>query len=309
MNIEQPGIYCHIDEASYFRDPCPKPSLSQSIAKILIDRSPLHAKLAHPRLAPPTDEDEETEKYVKAQAIGNAAHKLMLGRGRDVALIKFDNFMSKPAKEAKADALAAGKLVILEKHMEIAAKMVAAGREQLEQIPDCEMAFAAGDAEVMVAALVDDIWMRSLIDWLTTDQREVWDYKTTGMSASPYAASKMMASAGWHIQAATHELILSTIDPKLSGRRKFRYVCQEQEPPFALCVSEMSEGALTIGRKQLAYARAAWAQCLKLNRWPAYPLHIIMPDLPNWQATAWLEREEAEADMPMSDAAKLIMAG
>lgn len=309
MNITEPGIYRDFDEASYFKDPCPAPSLTQSIAKILIDRSPLHAMLEHPRLAPPSTEDEESEKYVKAQAIGNVAHKMMLGRGRDVGLIKADNFMTKLAKEARDDAIAAGKLPILEKHFDIASRMVEAGRRQLATISGCERVFLAGDAEVVVAAEADGIWMRSLIDWLTPDRREVWDYKTTGMSASPWAASKLMAAGGWHIQAATHERVLDALDQSTAGRRVYRYVCQEQAAPFALVVSEMSEGALTIGRKQLDYAIAIWSRCMMTGKWPGYANCIIMPDLPNWQTSAWLEREEIEADMPRIAGANFIMAG
>jgi hypothetical protein len=74
------------------------------------------------------------------------------------------------------------------------------------------------------------------------------------MSASPYATGKLMANAGWHIQAAMHERILDAIDPKGAGRRKFYYVAQENEAPYALTVNQIGEAALTIGRKQVDYA-------------------------------------------------------
>lgn len=304
MLIAATGIYREFDGDAYFADPCPAPSLSQSVAKVLIEQSPLHAKMAHPKLAPPAEDDDEPEKYVKAMAIGNAAHKLMLGRGKTIAIIEHNNFTSKAAKEAKQQAIEAGCEPILAKHHEIAQRMVLAARGQLSQIEGCERAFREGDAEVVVASCEDGLWLRSMIDWITPDLREVVDFKTSGMSASPYNTGKLMASAGWHLQAAMHERILDVIDPQNAGRRRFLYVCQENEAPFALTVNEIGEAALTIGRKQIDYAVNVWRRCLETGDWPAYPLRIIRPELPGWHETGWLNREVAEEDARLEIAAR-----
>jgi hypothetical protein len=303
MKITKPGIYRGVEADHYFADPTPEPSLSQSICKILIEQSPLHARQAHPRLAVTIgDEDETADKYDAAKAKGNAAHAMMLGRGKTMAIIDHPNFMTKLAKEARAEAIAAGKEPILAKHWDVASHMVIAARKQLSQIPYCQDAFVTGhgDAEVVVANCEDGQWLRSMIDWITPDLAEVWDLKTSGMSASPYATGRLMASAGWHLQAAMHERILDEIDPNGAGRRKFRYVCQENEPPFALTVNEIGEAALTIGRKQIEYAIKAWRRCVETDVWPAYPLRIIRPELPAWAENSWIDREikeyEAEQD-------------
>lgn len=314
MKITEPGIYRDFDTAAYFADPCPEPSFTQSLAKILLDQSPLHAYQAHPRLNVPTDEEDDAEKYDKAKAIGNAAHALMLDRGKTMAVGEFDNWMKKEAKEFKAAAITAGQEPILRKHFERAGLMVDAAIEQLCKIHGCQNAFTAGDAEVMIANCEDGIWLRSMIDWITPDLREVWDYKTSGMSASPYSTGKLMASAGWHVQAAMHERILDAIDPAGAGRRRFYYVCQENADPFALTVNEIGEAALTIGRKQIDYAVKSWAHCLTKNVWPAYPMKIIRPELPAWAENSWLDREIKEDDArqetgrPKFDP-KVIMAG
>jgi hypothetical protein len=298
MKIEIPGIYRDFPTADYFADPTPEPSFSQSLAKILIDQSPLHARQAHPRLAEPVDgDDDETEKYNKVLAIGNAAHALMLDRGKVLAVGEFKDWKKKDAQEFKADAIAAGKEPILRKHFETAGRMVDAAIEQLTQIHGCQNAFTHGDAEVVIANVEDGIWLRSMVDWITPDLREIWDLKTSGMSASPYATGKQMASAGWHVQAAMHERILDALDPAGAGRRHFYYVCQENEAPFALTVNEIGEYALTIGRKQIDYAIKMWAHCLTKDTWPAYPPRIIRPELPAWAENSWLARELAEDDV------------
>lgn len=304
MKIIKPGVYRDFSTDDYFDDPCPAPSLTQSVAKILLESSPLHAKLAHPRLAPPAEGDDDTEKYDKAKAIGNAAHKLMLGRGKMIAVADFADWRSKEAKTLRESAIAGGCEPILKKHHETAERMVLAARGQLAQIEGCERAFREGDAEVVVASCEDGFWLRSMIDWITPDLREIVDYKTTGMSASPYATGKMMASAGWHVQAAMHERILDAIDPQNAGRRRFLYVCQENEAPFALTVNEIGEAALTIGRKQIDYAVSVWRHYLKTDEWPAYPLRIIRPELPSWHETSWLAREVAEEDERQEIAAR-----
>jgi hypothetical protein len=150
MKISQPGIYRGVDSADYFADPCPEPSLSQSICKVLLERSPLKAKYEHPRLAPPTTDDEaEAEKYVKAQAIGNAAHAIMIGRGKTLEIIQFDNFKKAAMRKKLRDAAyAAGKTPILEKHFTIASDIVSAGLEKLKRHEDRD-AFTNGAGEVM----------------------------------------------------------------------------------------------------------------------------------------------------------------
>jgi ornithine carbamoyltransferase len=152
------GIHRDFDGTAYFADPCPEPSLSQSIAKILIEQSPLHAKMAHPRLAPPPEGDEETEKYNKAQAIGNAAHSLMIGRGKKLAVIEADSFRTKIATADRDAAIERGLEPILAKHYQIASQMVEAATDQLKQIHGCERAFIEGDGEVVVVNCEEGVY-------------------------------------------------------------------------------------------------------------------------------------------------------
>jgi hypothetical protein len=297
VKITKPGIYKNFDTRAYFDDPCPSPALSQSIAKTLIEQSPLHAKQAHPRLAQPIDGDEETtEKYEKAKAIGNAAHAIMLGRGKTLAVIDQESFRTKSAQNDRDAAVQRGEEPILRRHWNIAHAMTLAAKLQLLQIEGCERAFKDGDGEVVIANCEDGVWLKSMVDWITPDLREVWDYKTTGGSASPYVTGKKMADDGWAIQAGAIERILDAIDREGAGRRKFRFVLQEQDPPFSLTVNEIGEGALTMGRKMFDYAAKAWRVSLETGCWPAYPPRIIIPQFPGWKENAWLEREIAEDD-------------
>ena len=61
----------------------PVPSLSSSIANVLISRSPLHAWMAHPRLNP----DWRPEPWNKRLDFGTFAHKLLLEGNEDAIAV------------------------------------------------------------------------------------------------------------------------------------------------------------------------------------------------------------------------------
>lgn len=299
MTIMEPGIYLGMSSADYFSDPCPMPSLTQSIAKILIEQSPAHARLEHPRLVPPVevDEDSPAEKYDQDKAIGNAGHAMMIGRGKDIAEAKFNNFQSKEAKAFRDAPENAGKIIILTKHLRRAAAMVNAGRAALELIK-WPAAFDDGDGEVVIAWSEGPIWFRSLIDWKASQLPFCYDYKSTGMSIAPHGVAMMIERAGWHIQAAMHERGLNLLEPAVSGARKFRFLAQENYPPYAVLPVELDEHWMTMGRKKLQHGIDLWCRCIEANRWPAYPLQSVTPEYPGFKEAQWLDREVVASERP-----------
>lgn len=295
--ITEPGIYLDVPSEDYFADCCPAPSLTQSVAKILLDRSPAHARLEHPKLAPLVDdEDEPAEKYDAAKAIGNAAHRMLIGRGKTLAVEDFPNWTTKVAQQFKKAAIEAGQEPILGKHMRRASALVVAARRQLTDVL-WSSAFSKGNGEVVVAWQEENIWFRTLIDWMVSPT-EVYDLKTSGISCAPHNIGKVAADAGWDIQAAMHERALDAVDPAGHGRRRFRFVAVENEPPYALVPVELSEAWLTMGRKKLAMAIGIWSECLATGEWPSYPPKPVVPEYPGYKETSWLQREEEWAAHP-----------
>jgi hypothetical protein len=287
MKITKPGIYPNLTAAQYHSDPCPSPSLSQSLAKIIIDKSPLHAWCAHPRLNPDWRADDPTKFD-----LGNAAHTMLLGRGKTLAVLdeEFVDWRTKAAKEARIAAQAAGQLAVLSKSAAKATRMVTAAREQLE-LRGLAHLFVEGQGEIVTAWTEGDIWLRQMIDWLTPDARTVVDYKTTQESAAPQAVGRKMFSDGWPVQAAMAERGLDALDPQSAGRRQYLFVVQEAEPPYQINVVAISEAVLTMGRKRLDMAVDIWRDCMAANIWPGYPLDVLTPELPGWAEAQWLDRE------------------
>lgn len=302
QKITKPGIY-QMPAADYFQDPCPAPSLNQSLAKVLLEQSPLHAFHEHPRLSPPEAEDEP-EKYNKTKAIGNAAHSLLIGHGKEIAIApaEFANWQKKDAQAFKAKAIEDGKEPIIAAHFERAVTLVQNTRRGLAAVGWTD-AFAEGQGfgEVVLAWQEDGLWLRCMIDWLTTDRRIVYDLKSTAASAAPQAIPNKMCDDGWDVQAAMIERGLDVLDPENAGRRRFRFVAQENYAPFAMTPCEIPESSLTLGRRKLSAAIQIWRRCYETNEWPGYPLEPTLPLYPNYAETRWVEREMALADAGLID--------
>lgn len=300
FKIEKPGIYLDVASADYFADPLPKPSFSQSIGKIMLAKSALHAWYAHSRLNPDFVHDDD-KKY----DIGNIAHSLIIGRGKEIEVIKgYDDWRTNAAKQAREAAAASGKLGVLPKHHTLATRMVTSALAQL-QLRGLDSLFKIGDGEVVVAWEERGIWLRQMIDWLAPDRLIFADYKTTAESAAPQDLARKLVNDGWHIQAAMGERGLNVLHPQGAGKRRYFFVVQEIEPPYCLNVVEISEAALTLGRKQLDMAIDKWRMCMAADLWPGYPLEIVKPEIPGWFEQQWLNREVEASERPEN----VLMAG
>lgn len=300
--ITNPGVFYDFPVDDYFEDPCPGPSLTQSIAKILIDRSPLHAWHAHPRLNPDYEHDDD-----KKFDLGNTVHRLLTGRGPKIVPLDFPNWQTRASKEAREEAIKAGCQPILREQYERAAEMRDAAIRQL-RAAGLAAPFSEGAGEVVMAAQDGGVWLRTMIDWMEHTE-SFWDYKSTGLSIAPHSLSMVAANAGWDVQAAFHERIIDAIDPNGAGRRTFRFVAQEDEPPFAISILEMDGHWMTMGRKKVQHAIDIWTDCIKHNRWPAYPTDILRLEYPGWKETRWLEREIEHAERKRSFDPNVLMAG
>jgi hypothetical protein len=303
MKIDHPGIYRGMSEADYRADPCPIPSLTQSLCKILIERSPQHAWTECPRLNPLHESDNDTKFD-----IGNVAHRLILGRGKEIDVVQFTDWRTKAAQDERKLSADLGKIAVLQHQFEQASDMVEAAWFQLRKHEDHD-AFTMGAGEVMIAWQEDGIWFRSLIDWLHDDLRTVDDYKTSAMSMAPHVIGLRAETAGWHVQAAFIERGLDVLDPAGAGRRRFRFIAQEKDKPHALTVAHMSESWLTMGRKKVAAGMALWRSALKTGRWQGYPLQAVRPEYPTFREKQWLERELSGEFEPSERNPELIMAG
>lgn len=288
------GIYTDIDEARYHADPCDAPSLSSSIIKIVDKESPGHAWWQHPRLR--SGKALELERSSRSQGMGTVLHALLLGKGRTLAVLPYDDFRSKAAQTARDAAIAAGETPILEKKMAeaeavaaVVAPRIAASRVGHLIGPD------RGDAEVTgIWQERNDVWCRMRLDWLPTVARDgghitVLDLKTTEGSANAGEWQRTMFEFGGDIQAAFYSRGLKHLIPNVRTV-DFVFIVVEQNPPNAVSLCRVSGETFEMASETVDAAIATWGACLArgtaLEHWPFYDDEIAAIDPPIYRKQA-----------------------
>jgi hypothetical protein len=282
--IAVPGLYT-ISAEEYHADPCPQPSLSSSIIKVLCSGSPWHAWAAHPRLNP-----EFVREQKEIFDLGTVAHALMLQGIEHACVLKFDDWKKAEARHARDEARASGLIPILQKHWDRVQAMVEAGKRQIAAHKEASEAFVVGSG-VPEATLVwtDDhgVHCKARLDWLRHDRQRIFDYKATGATADPEKLSKYATSQGWDIQAAFYLRGLKA----LGSDADFLFVAQEDYPPYALAVLGLTDETLIVGAKKVQYGIDLFAKCLSSNEWPGYPRHVSAVPFDMWDAERWAAKE------------------
>lgn len=298
------GIHFGVTEADYHADTLlPVPTLSSTLARLVLARSPLHAWTAHPRLNP---DFEPTEK--KTFDIGRAAHRAVLGRGSDYAAYPAEYLASNGAastKEAKAwaeEQRAEGRTPLkFDEIDQICAMAVSVNR----QLAAMGIKLDPTRSEVVALAEVDGVACRAMIDNAPADPRHpLYDLKTT-MDASPESLAKTVASYGYDLQAAHY---LAVWKAATGEDRRFRIIFVEKEAPYGVQVAELyrkpgDEADWFDHADALARdARRIWGECLRSGNWPCYPSRVAVIGAPGWHLTKMEDRSgRAAIGKPAAD--------
>lgn len=279
--IEGAGIF-EMPADLYHRDPCPEPSLTSSIAKMLCLASAAHAWQEHPRLNPAPIEDN-AEHF----DIGTVAHALLLEGEAGIAVVDAKDWRTNAAKAAREAAYAAGLTPLLAHRWADVQAMVAAARQQLARHTDggAQM-FTDGEPEQTLIWQEDDVWCRARPDWLRPGAID--DYKTTSASANPETWTRTMFSTGFDIQVAWY---LRGLKHLTGVDAAFRFAVQETYPPYALAVIALGPDAQILAEKKCLYALEVWRASRRTNDWVGYPRRTCFASLPMAHEAWWLERE------------------
>jgi len=267
--------------------------LSASIAKILIQSSPLHAWAAHPLLNP--DYIREDAKHFD---LGTIAHALLL-EGADVAhVIQATNkegeivsdYRTKAAQTERDEARAAGKYPILAHELPAVTAMIAACSRQLNATPDFNLIFTAGRPELtLIWQEFNGVYCKARLDWLSDSFFWIDDYKTTSGSAHPDQIARNMFRDGWDIQAAFY---IRGVKACCSVTPQFRFVVQETFTPYALSVLGLNTDALGLANEKVERAIDVFGKCLNSGQWPGYPAFVCAAELPAWENHKWVVQLE-----------------
>lgn len=276
-----------ISADAYHADPCPQPSLSASICRVLTTSSPAHARVAHPRLNPDYQRQEE-ERF----DVGTASHALLLEGEAAIQVIDAPDWRTTAAREAREEARRNRKIPLLAHVLGDVEAMVAATRAQLDLIDADPALFTDGKPERTLVWEEDGVWCRARLDWLRDDYAAVDDFKTTSRSANPEQWSRTIFGAGYDVQAAMYTRAVQAV---AGVDAVFRLCVQETFPPYALSVVSLAPDAMALAEAKVERAIATWRECLATGVWPAYPRRVCWAELPGWAESQWLEREAREA--------------
>lgn len=280
------GFYTDMTAAKYHADPCPAPSLSSSIAKVLVNETPRHAWFAHPRLNPRLERGDESKFD-----LGSVVHEFLLGKGGGYEVLAFDNWTTKAAKEARDEVRDSGKTPILSKDFDRVATMAGVANARLEAMG---IDILANQNESVIIWQERDAWCRAMIDSLGKDG-VVYDLKTTGVDLSDNSLMRQIINIGYDISAAFYLRGLQSVFPEIEGRLRWRWIWIETSPPHEVRVTEASGMTLEIGARKADFAIRKWQHCMATDKWPGYATKVETIDLPPWAESQWLEREMGEA--------------
>lgn len=242
-----PGIYDGITNKAYHADP----ALGSTSLKTLATKTPAH--YLH---------DQAHQKSSAAFTLGTAAHSLILEDDTSgIIVVDADNWLGKAAKEAKAEALAAGQQPLLTKEW----LQVIAMRDAVMDHPVAGDLFTGHKAEQSVFwdeygqtyKCRPDAWKPGLLI----------DLKTCA-SADPNEFGKVAHSFGYH-QSAAH--YIDGVKAATGEELPFKFVLVEKAEPYLVSVVELDEEAINIGRALNDRAKRIYQECVATSTWPGYP--------------------------------------
>lgn len=260
------------------------PGLSSTIAKVLVERSPLHAWSAHPLLG------GKGKKPTKEMDFGKVVHRIVLGKGAAFEPLDFDDFKTKAARTARDESRAKGKVPVLvcdlERAVEAAAKIINNLRDRGIEL-DGESELAITWTEQTEHGPVD---CRCMFDHVWIGHGRILDLKITG-NAAPTFVERNAENMGYAIQEAAYRRALTVLEPGLAGRIDFLFAFCENDEPYALNLSRGDGLFRELGEKRWLRAVNEWARCVKENRWPGYGSGVNPLSPPMWA----FKREEDAA--------------
>jgi hypothetical protein len=274
-----------VDAHQYHADElADQPTLSSSIAKLLVEASPAHARAAHPKLNPSYERRTE-DKF----EFGIAAHQLLLEGESAIEVCVFDNWLTKAAKEQRDQARAYGRIPVLAKDADRLEEFATEVRRQLAESGLNPVPFTDGEPEQTMVWDEDGVLCRARIDWLHTNG-DVRDLKTTSRYAPGWDRGPLFDN-GCDIQAALYMRGLR----KLLGRDpEWTWIVAETKPPYGVMVYKLTAPVRALGDSKLDVALAKWKACLETGRWPGYPATVVDADLPAYVESRWLAQEARE---------------
>ena len=277
-----------ISAEEYHKDPCVEPSLTRSIIKALVGKTPYHAFWEHPRLNPDYEGEDDSAKF----DIGTAAHSIFLEGRNVVTVIDAEDWRKKEAKEARDAARAEGKIPLLKSQADDVLKMVMVAEDSLFRWEGRATVIGDGESELTyIWKESNGVWCRTRPDWISKDRKLCIDYKTTGALANPHTYGRIAIDTGLDIQEAFYTRGIAAIDAVCP---EFVFMVQETSAPYLCAFFCLDAMTRDMGAAKVHHGIKLFGQYLKSGKWPDYGNQTYTLEAPPWSLAAW-EIKKGEA--------------
>jgi len=269
-------------------EPVKIPRLSPTIAKIMVERSPLHAWQAHSMFG-----GGNGKESTDAQNVGKILEALVFGQPVDgpdseFVILPFDNYKKKEAQEARDEALIRNKTPILGREFEV---HIAAGVIIKNRLSDQGVVFEGGEYQKLVewTCKLTGANCKGYLDYFHGGI--IWDLKCVS-DASPRKVQRSFVDYGWDIQRAAYVDGIETTIPALAGRCRMIYAFAETDPPHTVHLYEPDAMMRELGDNKWYRAKQQWIECLETGHWPGYFKGVGQITPTPWQMSALDETME-----------------
>ncbi len=282
--ITEPGLY-EMDAADYHADPCETISLSASIAKELVNHTPLNAWWNHPRLNP----KYEPKKPSADMIFGTAVHAALLEPDTfddQVIPVYANDFKTNDAKEYRDEILADGKTPLIESDYEEVKELAERSRQQInidDEYP--------GPSEWCAIADFNGVMARCRPDRLAEDHRTVVDIKVTRTDHAPTPWNKYAVGMGYDISQGLYRQTLASILAIDVARIDYLFLSIQRGPPITTQLIRLPIENADTGLEKAAFARAKWAECMEKKSWPGPPKTPQTGEPVSWDVALWEMRK------------------
>lgn len=247
-----------------------EPILSQSIVKVILNKSPAHAL---------TFIDNNTE--TTSMLLGRAAHCLIL-EGSEVFS---DRYCVAPECDRRTKQ---GKNVYGAFVETLGTKHLITS-EDLALITEMDAVLKSnnltkdllinGKPEVSAFGQINCTDIKGRFDYYHPHDQIIVDLKTT-LDASPEAVKKIVVNYSLHIQ----QFVYAKLHENITGKppADFVFIFVEKIPPHGVAVFRIDPHAIKLAGILVGRALDIYQECLKKNFWPGYPETVQKIDLPTW---------------------------
>jgi len=211
--------------------------------------------------------------------LGTVVHGLILGTGQPVRVVAADDWRTKAAREAQAEAILHGQVPMLAADYERAQAIARAVREDEDTGP----LFDEGDAEQSMFWRDPEfgIWLRGRLDWLTyfDGMPTIVDVKTAS-DASPEEFARSVDKYRYYMQDPWYRDGLAAVLKCDPGDIDFVFCVVPTVPPYLVMTYRLEPEDVQLGREQNRIAREKYRDCSEADVWPKWSRDIHPLALP-----------------------------